>query len=74
METKLSFEQALEKLENIVKQLELGEISLEESIRIYQQGITLSNFCSKKLEEAEGKVMTIMSNDGNNMEEFNISK
>ncbi|HYE84193.1 MAG TPA: exodeoxyribonuclease VII small subunit [Clostridia bacterium] len=72
MNENFSFEQALKRLEEIVETLEAGNISLEESIKIYQEGITLSKQCSGMLEEAEGKVMAIM-NRGETMEEFNIS-
>ncbi len=73
MKNNTSFEKALERLEEIVRKLESGDISLDESIEIYQEGITLSKYCSQKLNEAEGKVMTIMNKNGNNMEEFKIS-
>lgn len=74
MKTDFSFEQALKRLEEIVETLEKGNISLEESIKIYQEGINLSRLCSKMLEEAEGKVMSIMNRNGDQMEEFNISQ
>lgn len=67
-----SFEQALKRLEEIVEALEAGNISLEDSIKIYQEGIALSKQCSGMLEEAEGKVMAIM-NRGEMLEEFNIT-
>ena len=73
MKENFSFEQALKRLEEIVETLEAGNISLEESIKIYQEGINLSKLCSGMLEEAEGKVMAIM-NRGEQMEEFNISQ
>ncbi len=73
MDINLSFEQALEKLEGIVKQLESGDTSLDKAIEIYQEGVLLSKYCTQKLNEAEGKVMTIMNKNGNNMEEFKIS-
>lgn len=74
MEENFSFEQSLKRLEEIVETLEAGNISLEESIKIYQEGITLSKLCSVMLEEAEGKVMSIMNRSGEHMEEFNISQ
>jgi exodeoxyribonuclease VII small subunit len=74
MEEKFSFEQALKRLEEIVETLEAGNISLEESIKIYQEGITLSKLCSGMLEEAEGKVMAIMNRNSEQMEEFNITQ
>lgn len=74
MEENFSFEQALKRLEDIVETLGAGNISLEESIKIYQEGIALSKLCSGMLEEAEGKVMAIMNRNSEQMEEFNISQ
>lgn len=74
MEENFSFEQALKRLEEIVEILEAGNISLEESIKIYQEGIGLSKLCSGMLEEAEGKVMAIMNRNSGQMEEFNINQ
>jgi exodeoxyribonuclease VII small subunit len=73
MKENFSFEQALKRLEEIVEILEAGNISLEESIKIYQEGISLSKLCAGMLEEAEGKVMAIMNRSGEQMEEFSIS-
>jgi exodeoxyribonuclease VII small subunit len=74
MEENFSFEQALKRLEEIVEILEAGNISLEESIKIYQEGIGLSKLCSGMLEEAEGKVMAIMNRNSGQMEEFNMNQ
>jgi exodeoxyribonuclease VII small subunit len=51
-----SFEAALQKLETIVQRLEKGELTLEESLGLYEEGIRLSRLCHAKLEEAEGKI------------------
>lgn len=53
---KLSYEEALKKLEVIVSKLEDGEIPLEESINAFQEGIDLSRYCREKLAEIEFKV------------------
>ncbi len=50
------FEKALEKLENIVKAMESGEMTLDESLKAFQEGIELSRFCMNKLDEAERTV------------------
>jgi len=50
------FEDALKRLEKIVAEMESGEISLDESLKRYEEGIKLSRFCVKKLEEAEKKI------------------
>ena len=50
------FEDAFQKLEAIVKKLEEGNLSLEDSLKAFEEGVRLSRFCSKKLDEAEKKV------------------
>jgi exodeoxyribonuclease VII small subunit len=55
-----TFEQALQQLEQIVQQLEKGELPLEESLRLYEDGIRLSRLCHGKLEEAEGRIEVLM--------------
>ena len=57
--TKLSFEEALEQLEEIVSKLEDGSINLEESIDEYTRGVHLKNHCEIKLKEATLKVEQI---------------
>ena len=57
--SKLSFEQALERLEKIVGDLERGDVALEESIKIYEQGEALKKHCAKLLQAAEDKVEKI---------------
>lgn len=52
----VSFEAGLKELEGIVKQLESGEAKLEESLLLFERGVKLSRYCSKKLEEAEKKI------------------
>ena len=55
-----TFEQALQQLEQIVQKLEKGDLPLEESLRLYEDGIRLSRLCHGKLEEAEGKIEMLM--------------
>ena len=55
-----SFEAALKQLEDIVQRLERGELPLEESLKLYEEGIRLSRLCHAKLEEAEGKIELLM--------------
>jgi exodeoxyribonuclease VII small subunit len=60
-----SFEESLKKLESIVDKLEKGDLSLEESLKLFEEGVGLSATCKKELEEAEGKVqMLIKQRDG----------
>ena len=54
------FEAALQRLEQIVQQLEKGELPLEQSLVLYEEGIRLSRLCHAKLEEAEGRIETLM--------------
>jgi exodeoxyribonuclease VII small subunit len=54
------FEDALNKLEKIVSKLEDGDIPLEESLKLFEEGIRLSRLCNQKLEEAEKKVEILM--------------
>ncbi|MGC9453380.1 MAG: exodeoxyribonuclease VII small subunit [Phycisphaerae bacterium] len=58
-EQKVTFEQALEQLEKIVEQIESGEVSLEESIDKYAQGIKLIKQCRSILDEAERKIQLL---------------
>jgi len=51
-----SFEAALKRLEQIVKQLESGELALDTALKLFEEGITLSRQCQKQLAEAESKV------------------
>lgn len=55
-----TFEQALQQLEQIVQKLEKGELPLEESLALYEDGIRLSRLCHGKLEEAEGRIETLL--------------
>lgn len=62
---KMSFEESITKLEEIVKELEDENISLEESMEKFEMGIKLSSNCLKKLNEAEGKIEELTrSKDG----------
>ncbi len=55
-----TFEAALARLEQIVQRLEKGELALEESIVLYEEGVRLSRVCHGKLEEAEGKIELLL--------------
>ncbi|MFH1350502.1 MAG: exodeoxyribonuclease VII small subunit [Pseudomonadota bacterium] len=59
------FEEAMKRLGDIVSGLESGDLSLEESLEIFEEGMKLVGFCSKKLEEAERKVtMLVKESEG----------
>ena len=55
-----SFEQALKRLEEIVERLESGELSLDESLALFQEGIGLSRSCSNRLNDAEGRIQKMV--------------
>jgi exodeoxyribonuclease VII small subunit len=50
------FETALKKLEEVVRKLESGELSLDDSLKAYEEGVKLAAFCSRKLNDAEKRV------------------
>ena len=63
--SKLSFEQAMNELEDVVAKLENGQVPLEDSIKLYEMGNDLKKYCEQKLKEAEEQVSQItFSNDG----------
>lgn len=60
-----TFEESLKKLEVIVDQLEKGELPLEQSLKLFEEGVSLSGICKEELDNAEGKVqMLIRQRDG----------
>ena len=66
-----NFEEQIEELESIVEELEKGELSLEDSVFKFEQGIKISKDCNKMLEEAEKKI-TILVNQNGEMKEENF--
>lgn len=66
------FEDSLKELEKIVEQLERGDISLEESLKSFEQGVNLTCTCQKALQEAEQKVQILLTKNGQQaLETFN---
>jgi exodeoxyribonuclease VII small subunit len=63
MTKKQSFEEALTRLEEIVNQLERGDIKLEEMLKCYEEGAQIINFCMSRLKEVEGKINKISGKD-----------
>ncbi len=55
-----TFEESMKRLEEIVQQLEGGDMPLEESLSVFEEGMKLAAFCSRKLEEAEKKVTLLV--------------
>lgn len=66
----MKFEEALDRLEEIVKMLEKGEMGLEDSLKAFEEGIMLSRFCMRILNEAERKVEMLLRDEGSG--EMNI--
>jgi exodeoxyribonuclease VII small subunit len=60
----VKFEECLERLEKIVHELESGEVPLEKSLTLFEEGMQLSTTCRKQLEEAEGKVEILLKQNG----------
>ena len=58
------FEECLQRLEEIVLQLERGDLPLEQALKLFEEGVGLSNSCRKELEEAEGKVEILLKQNG----------
>jgi exodeoxyribonuclease VII small subunit len=64
VEKDIKFEKAMARLEEIVQSLEKGDIPLEDSLKIFEEGIKLSQVCMAKLDEAEKKVEILMKDKG----------
>lgn len=60
MAKKNNFEQSLEQLEHIVSELESGDLTLEESIKKFEEGMKLSKTCSQMLDETEKKIVMLI--------------
>ena len=73
MSEELSFEQKLQRLEQIVRAMERGDVPLDESMKLFQEGTELVRGCFKLLDEAQLKVNTILANAQGELvqEEFN---
>ncbi len=68
-----SYEEAIIELEGIVKKLERGELSLEESLEAFQIGIELTKYCNTKLDEMEKKITILLENEKGEITEEDFS-
>ena len=59
MAQELSFEKALERLGEVVAELEASKVGLDESLKLYEEGMKLVRLCNEKLDSAEQRVMTV---------------
>jgi exodeoxyribonuclease VII small subunit len=64
----MKFEEALRRLEELVGQLEDGELELEEAIRLFEEGVKLSLYCQQELKAADGKVQKLVQTLEGNLE------
>jgi len=67
-ETEITFEDAMTRLEEIVAQLENGGQTLNESLRLFEEGIKLARECSRQLTEAKGKLEQLIKSDDGSLE------
>ena len=63
-----SFEEALKRLEAIVQQMESGELTLEDSLGLFEEGVRLTRVCSQRLDEAEKKIEILTRDDQGRVE------
>jgi len=61
------FETALARLEEIVTELESGELALEQSLKLFEEGVKLARICNARLEEAERKVEVLLKDKAGNL-------
>lgn len=63
-----TFEENLKSLESVVEQLERGDLPLEDSVKLFERGMSLSAACKQDLEAAEGKLQVLMKQQNGKME------
>lgn len=63
IEEKITFEEAVARLEQIVRAMEEGKLSLDDSLRAFEEGIALVRFCNGRLDSAEQRVRILMSGE-----------
>lgn len=73
MAEKKSFEESILRLENIVKALESGETPLNESLKLFEEGVKLADYCNGLLEKAEQKVTTLVKGENGDLKEVPFS-
>ena len=70
---KKTFEQAIKQLEQIVQDLESGDMPLEKAVKTFEEGIQLSKFCSQKLDETEKRITILMQDSDGQLSETPFS-
>jgi exodeoxyribonuclease VII small subunit len=71
---KEKFEEALQKLEAIVVQMEEGNLPLEEALKAFEEGVRLAKFCTTKLDEAERKVEKLIRDQAGELQSIPFSE
>jgi exodeoxyribonuclease VII small subunit len=71
-----NFEEKLTSLEAVVERLERGDLSLDESVKLFEEGVRLSNACKQELEQAEGRIQLLVEGPGTQMRatEMNVGE
>ncbi len=67
-----TFEESMQELEEIVEKLERGDASLDEALKLFENGIKLSKSCQRMLDNAEKKVSVLLENEAGQMEKQNF--
>jgi exodeoxyribonuclease VII small subunit len=62
------FEEQLTQLETVVERLERGDLTLDESVRLFEEGMKLSHACKEQLEQAEGRIQVLVETKGGKMQ------
>ena len=71
MKKEISFEESLKRLEEIVSKLEGGDLPLDDSLRLFEEGAALSLICSRKLDDTEQKILKISADNSGNHKDAN---
>lgn len=71
MKNSLSFEESITRLEEIVSALEEGNLPLEDSLKLFEEGTKLAKLCNTTLEKAEQKIITLTNEESSRKEEYN---
>jgi exodeoxyribonuclease VII small subunit len=71
---KKTFEKALQQLEQIVADLEAGDIPLDKALQKFEEGMALSKYCAERLDETEKKVSLLLADDQGRIQEENFSE
>ena len=69
----LTFDESIKKLESIVKELESGDVLLDDAINKFNEAMKLANNCNNKLKNAEESINNILNKDGN-LEDFKVEE